>query len=238
MDNMAIEVVGRVGTMPPTYLSRPRINHTTVLSVFDGPRGRFERARVSQNGECQISFAMRGCMYTDATIRRALNDGGAMCIEKELRDSTRDMYTDNLSGAGMCPDPKNGQSQWSIRFLRALRTKMGVRHIVAVCHHSRSQVSIPTDNIDSHLTLWHRDAETAVITSPLLDDAATRHSVSPGRQFTSSLSSWTVVDKTSLHQSMAAANDLAGLVCCQHDAFIVQEGRGAHFHSSCPSSHW
>ena len=72
-----------------------------------------------------------------------------------------------------CVQTQNAQSKWSIRFLRALRTKTGVRHIVAVRHHTRSQVSIPIDHIDSHVTLWHRDAEAALITSPLLHDVAT-----------------------------------------------------------------
>ena len=76
----------------------------------------------------------------------------------------------------MRPEPKNAQSQWSIRFLRALRTKTGVRHIVAVRHHNRSQVSIPINHIDSHVTLWHRDAEAAVITSPFLHHVATMFS--------------------------------------------------------------
>ena len=45
-----------------------------------------------------VSLGVRNArLYTAATIRRALNDGGAMCIEKELRDSTKDTYSDNFT---------------------------------------------------------------------------------------------------------------------------------------------
>ena len=91
-DNMAIKTVGRVRMMRPTYLKRPRI----VMQSYDGTFS------VRRSLKACSSFSKRGApailrnarLYTDATIRRALHDGGAMSIEKELRDSTRDLYKD------------------------------------------------------------------------------------------------------------------------------------------------
>ena len=82
-----------------------RCNRKTVLSRLDESQYRSKRAHPSQKRGVP-AILRRARLYTEATIRRALNDGGAMCIEKELRDSTRDMYNDNFNGAGMCPDPK------------------------------------------------------------------------------------------------------------------------------------
>ena len=59
-----------------------------------------------------------------------------MCIEKELRDSTRDMYKD-ISGAGMCPDPKNAQCRRSTRFLR-----QSSREDWRSAHHCRFAITI------------------------------------------------------------------------------------------------
>ena len=98
-----------------------------------------------------------------------------MCIEKALRDSTKDMYNDSFSGAGMHPDPKMRNASGPYRFLGAFRAKTGVRHVVAVRHHNRSQVSISIDDIDSLVALRHWDTvKTAIVASPFLDDVTAK----------------------------------------------------------------
>ena len=111
---MANKVVGRVWMMRPMCLNRPRI----MMQSYEGTVGvrrmsRSLRACSSLSNRRAPALLRNARMYTEATIRRALDDGGAMCTEEELRDSTKDMYSDSFSGVGMYPDPKNAQRQRS-----------------------------------------------------------------------------------------------------------------------------
>ena len=99
-----------------------------------------------------------------------------MCIEKELRDSTRNVYKDNFSGAGMCPDPKKRKAKGPHASFALFARRRAFGHIIAVRHHNLSQVSIPIDHIDSHITLRHGDAEAAVLAPPFFNDVATMFS--------------------------------------------------------------
>ena len=162
MDSMAIRVVGLVRTMRPTYLSRPRIK----MQSYDGT---FSVRRTSRSLNACSSLSTRGVpailprarLYTEATIRRALNDGGAMCIEKGC-----------VTRPGTCTKTISVEQE-CVQIQKCakpkLRAKTGVRHTIAVRHHNRSQVSIPIDHIDSHVTLLHGDAEAAVHTPPFFN---------------------------------------------------------------------
>ena len=157
------------------HLHRPRIMMQAYEDTFSDQRmSRSLRACSSLSNLGTPAIRRNARLFTEATIRRALNDGGAMCIGKELRDSTEDMYNDSFSGAGMYPDPKMRNASSPFRFLRTFRAKTGVRHVVAVRHHTRSQVSLAIDDIDSHVTLRHWETETAVVTSPVLDDVTAK----------------------------------------------------------------
>ena len=167
---MASKVVGCVRMVRPMYFDRLRImmqSYEGTISVRRKSRS-LRPCSSSETVERQLFCAVRW-LYTEATIRRASNDCGAMCIEKELRDSTKSC-TMTVSLEEERTHTKNAQLQRSVFFLRAFRTKTGVRHVVAARHHNRTQVSTRIDDIDSLVTLGHWDTETAVVASPFLDD--------------------------------------------------------------------
>ena len=84
-------------------LSRPRIKMQSYDGTFSVRRTSRSLNTCSYLSKRGVPAILRNARwYTEATIRRALNDGGVVCIEKKLRDSTND----NFSGAGMCPDQK------------------------------------------------------------------------------------------------------------------------------------
>ena len=97
-----------------------------------------------------------------------------MCIEKELRDSTNDMYDDSFSGIGMCSDPKVRNASGPYASFALFARRLAVRHVVAARHRIRSQVPITIDDIDSLVTLRHWDTETAVVASAFLDDVTAK----------------------------------------------------------------
>ena len=118
-----------------TYLSRPR----TMMQSYEVARS-FRQMSRSLGASSTLSY--RGApailrktrLYTEATIRTAFTEGGATCTEKELGDSTRDMYSDSFSGEDRVSDPKM-RNDSGYTSLVPFCTEPGVRHIAAVRHH-------------------------------------------------------------------------------------------------------